>query len=74
MTHPPPLPYWWCGRRYPSLLTFDKALTMLPPCRMLRGHLKKTQTDLLQGTLDLLVHKTFQPGPTHEQLSAETET
>jgi hypothetical protein len=41
---------------------------------MLRGHLKKTQTDLLQGTLDLLVHKTFQPGPTHEQLSAETET
>jgi PadR family transcriptional regulator, regulatory protein PadR len=27
--------------------------------------MKKTQTDLLQGTLDLLVLKTLQPGPTH---------
>jgi PadR family transcriptional regulator, regulatory protein PadR len=27
--------------------------------------MKKTQTDLLQGTLDLLVLKTLQVGPTH---------
>jgi transcriptional regulator len=27
--------------------------------------MKKTQTDLLQGTLDLLVLKTLQAGPTH---------
>jgi len=27
--------------------------------------MKKTQTDLLQGTLDLLVLKTLQSGPTH---------
>jgi transcriptional regulator len=27
--------------------------------------MKKPQTDLLQGTLDLLVLKTLQPGPTH---------
>lgn len=27
--------------------------------------MKKTQTDLLQGTLDLLVLKTLQPGPAH---------
>src|SRR5262247_4056170 len=35
------------------------------PCRMSRGHMKQTQTDLLQGTLDLLVLKTLQSGPTH---------
>src|SRR5262245_46867731 len=42
------------------------------PCRMSRGaaegayeHMKKIQTDLLQGTLDLLVLKTLQSGPTH---------
>src|SRR5262244_1588746 len=34
-------------------------------CRMSRGHMKQTQTDLLQGTLDLLVLKTLQSGPTH---------
>jgi hypothetical protein len=27
--------------------------------------MRKTQTDLLQGTLDLLVLKTLQAGPTH---------
>ena len=27
--------------------------------------MKKTQTDLLQGTLDLLALKTLQSGPTH---------
>ena len=27
--------------------------------------MKKTQTDLLQGTLDLLILKTLQAGPTH---------
>ena len=27
--------------------------------------MNKNQTDLLQGTLDLLVLKTLQPGPTH---------
>jgi len=27
--------------------------------------MKQTQTDLLQGTLDLLVLKTLQSGPTH---------
>jgi DNA-binding PadR family transcriptional regulator len=27
--------------------------------------MKKAQTDLLQGTLDLLVLKTLQSGPTH---------
>ena len=27
--------------------------------------MKTSQTDLLQGTLDLLVLKTLQPGPTH---------
>jgi hypothetical protein len=36
------------------------------PCRLSRGHMKKTQTDLLQGTLDLLVLKTLQSGPTHD--------
>jgi PadR family transcriptional regulator len=36
-----------------------------PLCRLSRGHMKKTQTDLLQGTLDLLVLKTLQAGPTH---------
>jgi transcriptional regulator len=36
-----------------------------PRCRLSRGHMKKTQTDLLQGTLDLLVLKTLQAGPTH---------
>ena len=35
------------------------------PCRLSRGHMKQTQTDLLQGTLDLLVLKTLQSGPTH---------
>src|SRR5262245_25879521 len=35
------------------------------PCRLSRWHMKKTQTDLLQGTLDLLVLKTLQSGPTH---------
>jgi len=37
---------------------------------------KKTQTDLLQGTLDLLVLKTLQSGPAagRNQLEAETET
>src|SRR5262249_60174187 len=35
-------------------------------CRMSRGHMKKTQTDLLQGTLDLLALKTLQSGPTHD--------
>src|SRR5262249_23101056 len=34
-------------------------------CRMSRGHMEKTQTDLLQGALDLLVLKTLQSGPTH---------
>ena len=29
------------------------------------GYMKKTQTDLLQGALDLLALKTLQPGPTH---------
>jgi len=29
------------------------------------GHLKKTQTDLLQGALDLLALRTLQAGPTH---------
>src|SRR5215212_12173552 len=32
---------------------------------MSRGTMKKTQMDLLQGTLDLLVLKTLQAGPTH---------
>src|SRR6516165_3998491 len=35
------------------------------PCRMSRWHMKKTQMDLLQGTLDLLALKTLQSGPTH---------
>src|SRR6185503_21319960 len=35
-------------------------------CRMSRGKaMKNIQTDLLQGTLDLLVLKTLQSGPTH---------
>jgi PadR family transcriptional regulator len=50
--------------RAPFLLTFDNSsITLcLVDCR---GDMKKTQTDLLQGTLDLLVLKTLQSGPTH---------
>jgi PadR family transcriptional regulator, regulatory protein PadR len=50
--------------RVAFLLTFDNAsITLcLVDCR---GDMKKTQTDLLQGTLDLLVLKTLQSGPTH---------
>jgi hypothetical protein len=36
-----------------------------PRCRLSMGHMKKTQTDLLQGALDLLALRTLQAGPTH---------
>src|SRR5215510_8764351 len=47
------------------LVDIRQSANYSPPCRMSRGYMKKTQTDLLQGTLDLLVLKTLQSGPTH---------
>src|SRR5262245_47767951 len=45
-----------------------------PLCRLSRGHMKKTQTDLLQGALDLLALKTLQAGPTHGPRYCATHT
>jgi transcriptional regulator len=46
------------------LLTFDRAyLTLLSNDE--GSQMKNAQTDLLQGTLDLLVLKTLHSGPTH---------
>src|SRR5687767_6966761 len=45
-----------------------------PLCRLSRGHMKKTQTDLLQGTLDLLALKTLRAGPTHGSRHCATYT
>src|SRR5262249_28439239 len=47
------------------LVDIRQNVNYLLPCRRSRGYMKKTQTDLLQGTLDLLVLKTLQSGPTH---------
>src|SRR5262245_61643739 len=50
----------------PSVLVDNRQSVKYPLlCRLSRGHMKKTQTDLLQGTLDLLVLKTLQAEPTH---------
>jgi transcriptional regulator len=59
------------GARLVSAMTYSfpvevrQSVNYTLPCRMSRGHMKQTQTDLLQGTLDLLVLKTLQSGPTH---------
>ena len=48
------------------LLTFDKRRSILLPLSNAVGKkMKEIQTELLQGTLDLLVLKTLQTGPTH---------
>ena len=47
------------------LVDIRQSLNYPLTCRSLRGHLKKTQADLLQGTLDLLALKTLQSGPAH---------
>jgi len=42
-------------RRHPSFPVDNRqSVKHSPLCRLSRGHMKKTQTDLLQGTLDLL--------------------
>ncbi|HEX6732753.1 MAG TPA: hypothetical protein VF074_22225, partial [Pyrinomonadaceae bacterium] len=47
------------------LLTFDKRRSILLPLSNVEGkRMKEIQTELLQGTLDLLVLKTLQTGPT----------
>jgi PadR family transcriptional regulator, regulatory protein PadR len=51
---------------YSSLVDIRQVIGYALPCRLSRGKpLKNIQTDLLQGTLDLLVLKTLQSGPTH---------
>src|SRR5262249_49480416 len=48
------------------MLTFDKSWEILSPLSDVeRKLMNKIQMDLLQGTLDLLVLKTLQAGPTH---------
>src|SRR5262249_15902839 len=50
---------------FPFPIDIRQSVNYPLPCRLSRGYMKKTQTDLLQGTLDLLVLKTLQSGPTH---------
>ena len=53
-------------RAIPFLLTFDRCRSILLPLSNVEGRrMKEIQTDLLQGTLDLLVLKTLQTGPRH---------
>jgi PadR family transcriptional regulator PadR len=47
------------------LLTFDKSRPILVLSNVEGKPMKRLQTELLQGTLDLLVLKTLQSGPTH---------
>src|SRR5215217_6602294 len=47
------------------MLTFDKSWHRLRLVECREELMKITQMDLLQGTLDLLVLKTLQRGPTH---------
>jgi transcriptional regulator len=54
------------GRALRLLVDIRQSVIYISLCRMSGGALvKKVQTDLLQGTLDLLVLKTLQAGPTH---------